>query len=81
MGQPRGTDTATPRTSPRVRSDQNVEANPAVATRASQEVPEREHGRRLSVWVPFPRLRTGALAKLWHARRQQVSLSSSGAHM
>eukprot|EP00959_Pyramimonas_sp_CCMP1952_P407734 8545141-Pyramimonas_sp.AAC.1 len=46
MGRPKGTDTATPWTSPGVRSDQDFEANPAVATRASQEAEKREKGRK-----------------------------------
>ena len=35
------TDNATPRTSSGVRSDQDLEADPAVATRATQEAPKR----------------------------------------
>ncbi|CAK0793359.1 unnamed protein product [Prorocentrum cordatum] len=41
LGKPKGTDTAAPQTSPRVHSGWNFEANPAVATRASQGPPQR----------------------------------------
>eukprot|EP00959_Pyramimonas_sp_CCMP1952_P324933 6801169-Pyramimonas_sp.AAC.1 len=45
-GKPKGTSTATPRTSPGVRSGQNFEANPAVATRASQATPKKATTRQ-----------------------------------
>eukprot|EP00959_Pyramimonas_sp_CCMP1952_P165124 3451091-Pyramimonas_sp.AAC.1 len=43
QGKREDTDTATCLTSPKVRSDQNLEANQAVATTASQEAPKGEH--------------------------------------
>ena len=54
VGGPKGTGTATPRTSPGVRSDQNFEANPAVATRGLQEAQEGQNGGGVAVSVPFP---------------------------
>eukprot|EP00959_Pyramimonas_sp_CCMP1952_P277432 5799666-Pyramimonas_sp.AAC.1 len=47
LGRSKGSDTATPRTSPPgVRSGQNFEANPAVATREAQEAEKGEGERR-----------------------------------
>ncbi|CAK0874008.1 unnamed protein product, partial [Prorocentrum cordatum] len=49
-GKPKDIDTGTPRTSPGLRSDENLEANPAVVTRASQEAPKmRKRGNRTSI--------------------------------
>eukprot|EP00959_Pyramimonas_sp_CCMP1952_P149789 3134117-Pyramimonas_sp.AAC.1 len=56
MGAPEGTHTATPRSSPGVRSDQEFEANPAVAT-TDQEAQGGEHEGRVEVWVPVPPLK------------------------
>eukprot|EP00959_Pyramimonas_sp_CCMP1952_P299234 6258865-Pyramimonas_sp.AAC.1 len=50
LGKPENTDTATPKTSPGVRSDQDFDMNRAVATRASEEAPKggaRAKGRGL----------------------------------
>ena len=56
LGGPKGTDTADPRTSPGVRSDQNPEANPAVATRAFQDDQRYGIGTFFSSEEQFSRL-------------------------
>eukprot|EP00959_Pyramimonas_sp_CCMP1952_P069255 1445448-Pyramimonas_sp.AAC.1 len=53
VGKPKGAHTATPRTSPGLRSDQDDQdfaANPAVATRTSQEAQKGENEGTVEAW-------------------------------